>query len=295
MSSLLPSGALPLGLGCSRLGSVGGASSTEARALLLRAWDEGVRVFDTASIYGQGDSERLLAEALRGREDATVMSKAGKYLAWHRQLMVPLKGAIRASTRRSANAKARVAGARAKQMPTRWDARFLVRSLDGSLSRLRRERIEVFFLHSPPLEVIASGDAVSALDLARQAGKIGMLGVSADDSETAMACIADARVRVLQLPIQPGATEYREVVEEAAKAGVLIVAREILGGAKGLVDRRDSQSFARARIIEMVQHPHITIPLVGATKIETLTASIDAARAGISPVQGSSDGAAVSG
>lgn len=287
MSGLLPSGAVHLGLGCSRLGSVGGATPAEGRALVRKALDEGVRFFDTSNIYGQGDSERLLAEALAGREDAVIVSKAGKYLAWHRRMLVPLKGVLRASTRRSTNAKEKVATVRAKPMPTRWDAQFLTRSLEGSLRRLRRERIDVFLLHSPSVDVIRAGDAVSALELARAAGKVGIVGVSVDDTETALACLADERVRVLQVPLPPGAGIYSDVLDRAVEAGVAVVAREILGGVSAIAGQRDPASVARARIIETVHDPRISVPIVGATRIETLTASIEAAREAIRPTSGS--------
>lgn len=246
-----------------------------------------MRFFDTSNIYGQGDSERLLAEALAGHDNAVIVSKAGKYLAWHRRMLVPVKGVLLASTRRSAKTKEKVAAIRAKPMPTRWDARFLTRSLEGSLRRLKRERIDVFLLHSPSADVIRAGDAISALELARDAGKIGVTGVSVDDPETALACLADARVRVLQIPLLPGVSDYAEVLAKAAEAGVAVVAREILGGGTAISRQREPASAARARIIGMVQNPLISIPLVGATRIETLNASIAAAREATDPNSGS--------
>ena len=54
-----------IGLGCSRFGSlVGGTDAQSARGLVEAALDMGVRHFDTADIYGQGDSERFLGRLL---------------------------------------------------------------------------------------------------------------------------------------------------------------------------------------------------------------------------------------
>lgn len=287
MWSLVPADAVPLGLGCSHLGSVGGVSRDEARALLHKALEEGVRFFDTSNIYGQGDSERFLAEALAGRDDCVISSKAGKYVTWHRSALVPLKGLIRASIRRSSNAKRRVHTSRAKPMPTCWDAAFLTQSLDGTLRRLRRERIELFLLHSPPVGVIRAGDAVSALELARKAGKVDIVGVAVDDAETALACLTDDRIKVLQIPLRPGGSDYSEVLDMAAAVGVAIVAREILGGAAAIAGHSDPAGVARARIIEVAHDPRISLPLVGATRIETLTASIEAVRESVHPDPGS--------
>lgn len=287
MTDLVPSDALPLGLGCSRLGSVGGATPDEARALLRMALEGGVRFFDTSNIYGQGDSERLLAEVLAGCDDAMIASKAGKYLTWQRRLLVPLKGAFRASARQSVNAKKRVATVRSRPMPTRWDRGFLTSSLEGSLRRLKRERIDVFLLHSPSVDVIRTGEAISALNRAQIAGKIGILGVSVDDPETALACLTDERVRVLQLPLPPGASNYDDVLSRAAQAGVAVIAREILGGVTAIAAQRYPASFARERIIQMAKDPQVSVPLVGATRIETLAASIAAASEAIRPNFGS--------
>lgn len=271
-------GALRLGLGCSRLGSVGGASSDEARELLRTALAAGIRVFDTSNIYGQGDSERLIGEAIAGRDDCVVISKAGKYVAWHRRALIPLKGLIRLMVRRSPGTRQHVSAVRSKPMPTRWDAGFLARSLEGSLRRLGRERVDIFMLHSPGADVIRTGTAIGCLEAARMAGKVGIVGVSVDDVDTALACLADTRIRALQLPLHPECSDYEDVLIQAAASGVIVVAREILGGAGGLASRDNPATFAEQRIAEVVADHRIAIPLVGATRRASVTASAAAAR-----------------
>ncbi len=71
---------LPLGLGCSRLGSVLGPGEDGARALIATALDHGITFFDTATIYAQGDSERLLGRVLGRRRDCVICSKVGQHL-----------------------------------------------------------------------------------------------------------------------------------------------------------------------------------------------------------------------
>lgn len=271
--------ALPLGLGCSRLGSVNGATGDEARALIQLALDEGIRFFDTSNIYGQGDSERLLGDVLGRRDDCIVCSKAGKHLSLKMRALAPLKNVLRTVARRSAQARQGVASARAKPMPTRWDAEFLLTSIDGSLRRLKRDRIEMFMLHSPPAQVVERGDALGAMERARDAGKIDVIGVSVDDVATAEASLRDPRVRALQLPLRPGETAFDTVVEDAARKGVTVIAREILGGAQSIANQRDPAGYARERIIELIRAPGVALPLIGTTRIINLTASIEAARA----------------
>jgi D-threo-aldose 1-dehydrogenase len=71
------------GFGTVALGNMGSAlSSEDARAVTARAWDGGVRLFDTAPMYGHGLAEYRLAEALRDkpRESYFLITKVGRTL-----------------------------------------------------------------------------------------------------------------------------------------------------------------------------------------------------------------------
>jgi aryl-alcohol dehydrogenase-like predicted oxidoreductase len=274
----LPEGALPIGLGCSRLGSINGATGNEARELLRRALEAGVRFFDTSNIYAQGDSERLIGEVLGQRDDCIVCSKAGKYLDWKMRALVPLKGLIRAAARQSSQVKQGTAAARSKPMHTRWDGPFLLKCIDDSLKRLNRQQIEVFLLHSPEAEVIRRGEAIGALEMALKAGKVGMIGVAVDDVQSAESCLLDSRIRVLQLPLRPGEKAFDKVLTQAASQGVTVIAREILGGAQVITGAVDPVHIAHDRIVGLINRPGVSLPLVGTTKIKNLDASIKAAR-----------------
>lgn len=278
-STLTQPGGLPLGLGCSRLGSVNGATRGEALGLLDFAVDQGVRFFDTANIYGQGDSERLLGEVLGRRDDCVVCSKAGKHLPLKMRVVAPLKGVLQGLVRSSGRAKRGVLATRARPMPMRWDAPFLLNSIEGSLRRLKREQIEMFMLHSPPAQVLIDGEAVRALETARSAGKISVIGVSVDDIDAAEAALDDSRVRALQLPLRPGDTAFDPVVRRAARAGVAVIAREILGGPQAVSGAIDPSGYARDRITEVIRMAGISVTLVGTTQVANLKASIEAARA----------------
>ena len=269
---------LPIGLGCSRLGSVNGAGPEEARDLVALALDLGVRVFDTAGIYGQGDSERVLGAALAGRDDCVVCSKAGRVVPWAGRVLAPVKGALRGLARRTGAVRRGVAALRRAPVPTRWDAAFLTQSLDASLRRLGRDRIEVFLLHSPPVEVLATGGALDALDRARVAGKVGLVGASVDDAAACHAALDDARVRVLQMPLwsPEGQAAIDGVLQRAAAAGVVVMGREVLGGVD--VAARARPGFAEARIVAAIRRSGVSLPLVGTTSARHLEVAVGAAR-----------------
>src|SRR4051794_35398169 len=82
-----------VGLGCSRVGSMGNTASTrEIRATLALALERGINLFDTASIYGQGDSEREIGRLLARRRDrAFVVTKIGKLFSRRMRLLRPFK------------------------------------------------------------------------------------------------------------------------------------------------------------------------------------------------------------
>ncbi|QQM32466.1 aldo/keto reductase [Martelella lutilitoris] len=278
MVTIIPDDALRLGLGCSRLGSVNGSTGDEARALLRAALDEGVRFFDTSNIYAQGDSERYLGEVLGDRTDCVICSKGGKYLSLTKRALVPFKGMLRKVARRSGSAREGVARIRSNPMPTRWDGPFLTSSLEQSLRRLRRERLDIYMLHSPSAEVLKAGEAMQALEKARDAGKTRWIGASVDDPDAMMAALADPRVEVLQVPLHPGDASFDAAMLRAAEQGIAIVAREVLGGPKVISGSVSVAAFAAERIPEMVARSDVAVTLVGTTKTEHLRAAAGYAR-----------------
>ena len=145
-----------LGFGC---GNVGGlmirGTRAERERAVARALDLGVNFFDTAPLYGDGVSEEHLGEALQ-------TLKA--------QCLVATK--VRAGRRR---ALADPAGA-------------VTRSLETSLRRLRRDRVDLLQLHDPIRVARADGEPgadevleriLPAFETLRRAGKIGFVGMTA--------------------------------------------------------------------------------------------------------------------
>lgn len=124
------------------------ADRSAAKRLLARAVELGCNFLDTADSYGPEVSERVIAEALYPYPAGLVIGTKG--------------GLVRPS-------------------PKRWpsDARpeHLRRALDGSLKRLRLERIDLYQLHAPDPKV-PYADSIGTLAELQRAGKIRHLGVS---------------------------------------------------------------------------------------------------------------------
>lgn len=138
-----------VGLGCggpSRLGQSYGKAAEDSKRVIRRALELGINFFDTAESYG---TETLLGQALReARATDVVVSTKKSVFDWSR-----------------------------KALCTPDD---MSRGIDGCLSRLGRERIDVFHVHGLELSHVdyALNEIWPVLDSARAAGKIGVLAVS---------------------------------------------------------------------------------------------------------------------
>src|ERR1700755_1789276 len=133
--------------GVGRLAAWGKTDAAEARRLVDICLDAGVSMFDTANVYSLGESERVLGEAIKGRRD---------------KLMISTKATFRYGDGPNDLGSSR---------------QHLLAAVDGSLSRLGTDYIDLFQLHgfdafTPPEEVL------STLDVLVRAGKIRYIGVS---------------------------------------------------------------------------------------------------------------------
>ncbi len=134
------------GMGCNTLGWwVGEAQGTR---VVHAALDAGVTLFDTADMYDDGTSERILGKALDGRRsDVTVVSKFGLKTASDQ-----------------------------RDIP-RGSRDYIIRSCEGSLERLGTDYIDLYLHHRPdPLTPVA--ETLDALDRLIDQGKIRYYGCS---------------------------------------------------------------------------------------------------------------------
>src|SRR5271154_2686128 len=145
-----------------------GGSDAESLAALHRAIDLGVNFIDTADVYGDGHSERLVGKLLRERRERIyVATKAGRRLSPH--------------------------------AADGYNKRNLTGFIDRSLRNLRTERIDLLQLHCPPTEVYYRPEVFEALDDIAKAGKIHHYGVSVATVEEGLKAIEYPRVQSVQI------------------------------------------------------------------------------------------------
>lgn len=144
-----------IALGCMNLSHAYGVppSPAEGERLLNRALDLGVTMLDTAALYGGGNNERLIASAVGHRRgEFTLASKC-------------------------------VLGMRDGKRILDGSPQAIAASIDGSLERLGTDHIDLMYLHRPDKDVPIE-ESVGALARAKQAGKIGAIGLSEMSADT---------------------------------------------------------------------------------------------------------------
>ncbi len=253
-----------LGVGCSRIGSFNNAAPlAEIRETLALALDLGVTVFDTADIYGQGDSERELGRVLRGRRDqAFVVTKAGKLFSAKMRLMAPLKPLLRPLLH-AAKAGGAVTARREGAMAEDFTPSRLAGALEASLRRLGSDHVDGFLLHSPPASALAAPGLGEALAALKTAGKARHVGVSCDDAAALDAALRLPVLDLLELPVDLiAATAGEAAGRSIAARGVRVLAREAIRLAPGM---RPPEAVALA-----AQLPGVDCVVVGVSRRDRL-------------------------
>jgi aryl-alcohol dehydrogenase-like predicted oxidoreductase len=173
-----------LGFGCARL--FGGSETRASARLIETALDCGIRHFDTAPSYGDGCSEQVLGEVLRGVADVTLASKigiprpagpAGSWRGrWYRRYVRPalaqapgLKRRLLSFAARSRAGTPVAASTASTPAPlSRIDPGSVARELEITLSRLRREALDLYLLHEPECIAVDADLLAAFADLRRQ-------------------------------------------------------------------------------------------------------------------------------
>ncbi|MBR1279659.1 aldo/keto reductase [Bradyrhizobium sp. AUGA SZCCT0283] len=265
-----------LGLGCARLGSVVGRDQTEALHFIQSAFDRGIRFFDTANIYGQGESERILGSALRGqRKRATIVTKAGQHFpAWMRAVR-PFKHVITPLIRRSGAGRYMVSKAREARLPRNFSDRALHASAEASLRRLKTDYVDFFLLHSPSSDLITNGEALGSLEKLREAGKAIKIGISCEDVESGLLALGDSRVDAIELPLWPATAKTERFLNRARRQRVFVIGRGLMS-APPSTSNSDRWSAARAALISSLARGEISRLLIGTTRLAHLNQVLDA-------------------
>ena len=297
-----------LGFGAGAVGGLmtKGAAADQERAI-ARAVDQGINYIDTASIYGDGESERNLGRVLKALKPNIVLGT-----------------------------KVRLKAADRKRI-----AAFVAESMDASLKRLDRDHVDLFQLHNPLVATdaddhmaidIALNDVVPALQALVKAGKTRFIGFSGVGETPALLKAVESRsfdtMQVVYNALNPSAggpmpkgapgQDYGRALErtKANDMGTIVI-RALAGGAlAGTAERHPlamqvvppigsapdfSGDVARAKTLEPLVHessssslaemaqrfvisnPNVTTMLVGYSTLDQLDQAIAAVAKGPLP------------
>jgi aryl-alcohol dehydrogenase-like predicted oxidoreductase len=232
------------GFGCARIGGVFKSDPAEFGELLTTAFDAGITFFDTADIYSQGESEKLVGRAFKGRRDRVVIaSKAGWVLPAQRKVVAHIKPLVRPLVKLLGLSRSQLPSAVRGEMAQDFSAAYLHRAVEASLRRLQTDFLDLLQLHSPPESIVRDGDWLSALESLKRQGKVRYYGISCDTVEAAHAALAYDGVSSLQLPISILEHSFLDVLPRARERGVGVIARECL--ANGLLVKQLSAQEIR--------------------------------------------------
>ncbi|MDO6414304.1 aldo/keto reductase [Sphingomonas sp. BIUV-7] len=138
LSDILPG---KLGFGAAPLGNMfRDIPEAEALATVQAAWDDGIRYYDNAPFYGAGLAEIRMGEALAGkpRDEYVVSTKVGRVI---------LDELEDVASREQGEKSGVFANGRPNKVVNDYSYDATLRSIEGSLKRLRTDRIEIAFVH----------------------------------------------------------------------------------------------------------------------------------------------------
>jgi D-threo-aldose 1-dehydrogenase len=219
----------PLSFGGAPIGNLGRqVEEDEWRGALAAAWDAGVRYFDTAPHYGLGLSEQRFAEGLAGRprDELIVSTKVGRLLA-------PSESAPAAIDSEGFAVPATHVRVRD------YSRDGVLASLESSLRRLRRDRVDLLLVHDPDehYEEALEG-AFPALEELRSQGVITSYGAGMNQSEMLADFVRETDLDVIMLAgrytlLEQGALD--DLLPACLERGVSVIAAGVFNS--GLLAR----------------------------------------------------------
>jgi len=236
------------------------ADRENASRVLRHAVDLGVNFIDTADAYGPHINEEQIAQAL---------------YPYPADLVIATKGG---STRPG---------------PSQWDRdgrpSHLAEACDGSLRRLRVERIDLYQLHAVDPKVPFE-EQIGALSALRDAGKIRLIGLSNVDLDQLERAEAIVPIASVQNNYNVGNRASEPVLEHCARNGIAFIPYFPLDGGD-LPDLDALASFAHAHdatiwqigLAWLLAHSPATLPIPGTSSLEHLDENVAASRIVLTP------------
>lgn len=197
-----------LGLGSAQMGS-SQVGEADAERLLNGALDSGINLIDTARGYGLSE-ERIGKYLARRRNEFYISTKVGYSIPGHKD----------------------------------WTAGSVMAGIERALRLMRTDVLDIVHLHSCDEDVLRLGEVITALDLARQSGKIRFAAYSGENTALDFA-IATGSFQSVQFSINP--CDQRSIdgaLAQATQRGLGVIAKRPLANYFWRFEERPFGSYA---------------------------------------------------
>lgn len=209
-----------IGFGAWAIGGKGwgdGSSDRDAVEALKVSWEKGVNLYDTCDAYGDGHSEILIGEFLKGRREASVIVTKG--------------GTNYRLPERSKN----------------FNRDYLMMCLEESLGRLQTDYVDVYLLHVPDADWQDRAAVLETLKEMKQSGKVRFAGLAmwgAGDTMHALERDQDRVIDVLECPFNILNKSNLEVVKLAKERNIAVMTSQPLASGILTGKYREGARFA---------------------------------------------------
>lgn len=227
----------------------------EAKRVLERLLDLNVNLIDTADSYGPEVSERLIGETLSPYAPGLVIATKGGYV---------------------------------RTGPHKWkpnlEPAHLRAALEGSLKRLKLQRIDVYQLHNAADPTVPLADSIGELAIMQSEGKIRHIGVS--NFSVAQLTLARSMVKVVSVQNRYNLADRASeaVLEECEKLQIPFLPWAPLGKANSSattamenVARRHGATTSQIAIAALLARSPMMVPIPGTSRVSHLEENVAAA------------------
>lgn len=172
--------------------SYGVTDDRESKRALRRAFELGINFYDTSNIYGYGHAEQLLGEAFKNDRDKIVIASKVGFLK--------------------------------HGGPHDISPKYIRKCLEESLSRLSTDYVDLYQLHSPPIDLLhKTPEAVDELKKLKEEGKIRAFGFSVKNPQDGIVAIEKYGFEVIQV-------NFNMIDERALECGLFDAAERYHAG-----------------------------------------------------------------
>jgi aryl-alcohol dehydrogenase-like predicted oxidoreductase len=246
--------------------------------LLEYAADAGMTFFDTAASYVAGESERLLGEVFgRGWPEVVIATKVG---ATSSRTTILLAKTLRVLQGLNERIPWLQTSTRPFQMGEgqNFSPAYLRRSVEGSLRRLQRDRIDLLQLHNPPVAVMQRDDVFETLERLRTDGTVRFYGVAFGAYPEPVSLPTGAGLSSIQIPISiiDDGVPHEILGWAGARALGVIGNQPFKKGTLLRMPGLDEASLAQAALRAVIQVRGVSTVLAGTTSVAHLRENLSA-------------------